>query len=34
MAIFGALPFTLILVVQIVAFLRALREEPTGGNAR
>lgn len=30
MAIFGALPFTLILVVQIVAFLRALRDEHTG----
>jgi glycine betaine transporter len=28
MAIFGAIPFTLILTVQIVAFLRALREEP------
>jgi glycine betaine transporter len=27
MAIFGALPFTMILVIQIVAFLRALREE-------
>jgi glycine betaine transporter len=27
MAIFGAVPFTLILAVQIVAFLRALREE-------
>ena len=28
MAIFGAVPFTLILVIQIVGFLRALREEP------
>jgi glycine betaine transporter len=30
MAIFGALPFTLILVIQIVAFLRALRDEHEG----
>lgn len=30
MAAFGAVPFTLILVLQLVAFLRALREEPTG----
>jgi glycine betaine transporter len=29
MAIFGALPFTLILVIQIVAFLRALGDEKT-----
>jgi len=28
MAIFGAVPFTLILVIQIVSFLRALRQEP------
>jgi glycine betaine transporter len=27
MAIFGALPFTLVLVIQVVAFLRALRDE-------
>jgi choline-glycine betaine transporter len=27
MAVFGAVPFTLILVFQIVAFLRALRRE-------
>jgi glycine betaine transporter len=27
MAIFGAVPFTLILVLQIVGFIRALREE-------
>ena len=33
MAIFGAVPFTLILVVQIVGFLRALREEPVRGGA-
>jgi glycine betaine transporter len=33
MAIFGALPFTLVLVIQIVAFLRALREEE-GGEER
>jgi len=32
MAILGALPFTLILVVQIVGFLRALREEPMGAD--
>lgn len=30
MAIFGALPFTMILAIQIVAFLRALRAEKTG----
>lgn len=30
MAIFGAVPFTLILIVQIVGFLKALREEPIG----
>jgi choline-glycine betaine transporter len=30
MAAFGAVPFTLILVLQLVAFLRALREEPLG----
>lgn len=30
MAILGALPFTLILVIQIVAFLRALRDEHKG----
>ncbi|MEJ2534285.1 MAG: BCCT family transporter, partial [Gammaproteobacteria bacterium] len=30
MAIFGAVPFTLILMIQIVAFLRALREERVG----
>jgi glycine betaine transporter len=30
MAAFGAVPFTLILVLQLVAFLRALREEPRG----
>jgi len=29
MSIFGALPFTLILLIQIVGFLRALREEST-----
>jgi glycine betaine transporter len=33
MAIFGAVPFTLILVVQIVGFLRALREEPVREGA-
>ena len=32
MAIFGALPFTLVIVVQIVAFLRALRQERRGGQ--
>lgn len=31
MAVFGAVPFTLILVFQIVAFLRALRMEKRGG---
>jgi glycine betaine transporter len=31
MSIFGAVPFTLILVLQIVAFLRALREEQREG---
>lgn len=30
MAAFGAVPFTLILVLQLVAFLRALRDEPVG----
>jgi len=30
MAAFGAVPFTLILVLQLVAFLRTLREEPVG----
>jgi glycine betaine transporter len=30
MSIFGAVPFTLILVLQIVAFLRALRDENPG----
>jgi glycine betaine transporter len=28
MAIFGALPFTLVLIIQIVGFLRTLREDP------
>jgi glycine betaine transporter len=32
MAVFGAVPFTLILVFQIVAFLRALRTENRGGS--
>ena len=32
MAIFGALPFTLILILQIVGFLRKLREEPRRGG--
>jgi glycine betaine transporter len=30
MSILGAVPFTLILILQIVGFLRALREEPVG----
>jgi choline-glycine betaine transporter len=34
MAAFGAVPFTLILVLQLVAFLRALREEPIAGRRR
>jgi glycine betaine transporter len=34
MAAFGAVPFTLILVLQLVAFLRALREEPAGQRAQ
>jgi glycine betaine transporter len=34
MAAFGAVPFTLILVLQLVAFLRALREEPAGQQPR
>ncbi len=34
MAAFGAVPFTLILVLQLVAFLRALREEPLRVPAR
>jgi glycine betaine transporter len=34
MAAFGAVPFTLILVLQLVAFLRALREEPAGKRAQ
>ena len=32
MAIFGALPFTLILIIQIVGFLRTLREDPALGS--
>ena len=34
MAAFGAVPFTVILVLQIVSFLRALREEPVGKRAQ
>ncbi|MEJ2515212.1 MAG: BCCT family transporter [Gammaproteobacteria bacterium] len=33
MAVFGALPFTLIIVIQIVGFLRAIRQENPGGEA-
>ncbi len=33
MAVFGALPFTLIIVIQIVGFLRAIRQETPGGEA-
>lgn len=34
MAIFGAIPFTLILVLQIVSFLRTLRDTETGAAGR